>query len=291
MKLSQLHQEISRSLMVAGLPDSRREAALLIIDDLQINRADLYAHPDLVVPDEQIDRVRKAAERRAGHEPLAYITGRVWFMDNLFLVGRGVLVPRPDSEVLVETALTIADSLPNRELMILDTCTGTGCIGISIGISLHRQHRLGQLLLTEIDESAAHYARLNLDRYPLDGRSDLVLTDLLPHRSCGEWDLVVANPPYIAGDVINSLMPEVSLFEPRKALDGGPDGLDFYRRLIAGAPDMLCPGGVLLLEHGFDQAEAVQGLLEQDGRFELLQTVFDYGGQPRVSGGFHRPIS
>lgn len=288
MTLSQLQQEISRGLRAAGLPDSRREAAYLIGYYLDFDLSAIYTHPDFDVPDDLAGRIRQAAARRAGHEPMAYITGSTWFMDNRFTVGTGVLVPRPDSEVLVEQALALAGDLPRQRLRVLDACTGSGCVGISIGIVLHRQKRLDSLLLSEIDPTAARYAGLNLERYPLDGRAKLALTDLLPGRDSGLWDLIVANPPYIARPEIGRLMPEVSRFEPRLALDGGPDGLDYYRRLITGAPAILQRGGVLLLEHGFDQADSVRRLFEEDGRYEAIPTTCDYGGQPRVSGGIFR---
>jgi len=111
------------------------------------------------------------------------------------------------------------------------------------------------------------------------------MADLFPPAEYGSWDLIVANPPYIATAAIDPLMPEVSQYEPRMALDGGTDGLDFYRRLVAEAALRLKDGGCLLLEHGFDQAEQVAALLAGDGRYDLIPVIRDYGGQPRVSGG------
>lgn len=286
--LARLFQETSRAIHAAGLPDGRREAAVLIAHVLKSDFTIVYTRPDLEVSDEQLKEIRAATCRRTQREPLAYITGSTWFMNGQFAAGPGVLIPRPDSEILAEKALSVAEGLEPAVLDVLDACAGTGCVGISVAAMLLRQNRLGRLMLTEIDPDAAGYAARNLARYPLEGRAELLLADLLPDRMQGYWHLILANPPYIRRDQIDSLMPEVSRFEPRLALDGGLDGLDFYRRLIGESPAILRPGGVLLLEHGYDQAEAVASLFIGDGRYELIAPVLDYGGQPRVSGGYYR---
>ncbi len=286
MRLKQLHSEISHRLAAAGLAEARREAALLMTHGLAVELTTIYSQPDRNVTDAQAASIRAMAERRADHEPLAYVTGRVLFMNLEFVIGPGALVPRPDSEVLVETALTVAEKFPGQ-LNILDTCAGTGCIGISLAEQLLRQDRLGHLLLADLDATALEFASQNICLHPLAGRVSLEQTDLFPSHVDLCWDMIVANPPYIASALIPALMPEVSRFEPRLALDGGTDGLDYYRRLIDGAAARLRQGGALLVEHGFDQAAAVAELFESDGRYVLIPTVLDYGGQPRVTGGFH----
>lgn len=285
MQLVQLQREISQYLTLAGISDSRREAALLLAYVLGVDLLAIYSRQIVKVSDETASAVRQLAGRRARREPLAYIIGLTHFMDLQFHVGPGVLVPRPDSEVLVESALALCENIADRELDLLDACTGTGCIGISLASRLLANNRLGSLCLTEIAPEAAHYTRLNLDEHPLAGKGTLVMADLLPPAEFGSWHLIVANPPYIASDAIDPLMPEVSQYEPRQALDGGTDGLVFYRRLIAEAAPRLKNGGYLLFEHGYDQAGPIGALLAADGRYDLISAIRDYGGQLRVSGG------
>ncbi|MGI6327006.1 MAG: peptide chain release factor N(5)-glutamine methyltransferase [Saccharofermentanales bacterium] len=288
MTIGQLQMKIGRRLTGAGLPDGRREAAQLIAYYLETDPSICYTKPDLLIQDHLVDAIGLAADRRAAREPMAYITGGTWFMGNHFTVGPGVLIPRPDSEVLVEQALSLAGDRLSGRLKVIDACTGSGCIGISIGLHLSRHDRLEQLMLTEIDPIAARYARLNLQKYALTVRAGLEMLDLLPDQTDGLWHLIVSNPPYIASSSIEHLMPEVRDYEPRRALAGGLDGLLFIRRLIKEAASLLYPGGVILLEHGFDQGEAVYHLFQAHGEYEPLPTVRDYGGQPRVSGGIKR---
>lgn len=293
-----MRQELAAILTAAGVAEPRRESSLLLAHVLDRPLAFLYANPDFVLEERQISRLRGLAGRRAGREPLAWLTGRADFAGLTFLVGPGVLVPRPDSEILVETARAIGQTglWPARQaaggmLRILDTCTGTGCIGISLAAMLEKDGCRISLTLADLDSQALEYARQNLARCQLAGETALCRADLFPDQAGGPpvYDLIVANPPYIPSADIAGLMPEVSAHEPLAALDGGPDGLLYFRRLIAGAADRLDPGGWLLLEHGFDQAAAVGYLLQASGFADLITGLRDYGGQPRVSGG-RRPL-
>lgn len=287
MQLRQLHLEIGQCLAQADIEDPRREAALILAHFLNLQLSEIYTRSSMELSEAKIGEIRQAAERRAKREPLAYLVGRVCFMDLEFEVGPGALVPRPDSEILVETAIQVGQAMAVSQLDILDVCTGTGCIGISLAVHLRRENRLRHLWLTDIDREAAAFADGNLKIHHLDEQATLEITDLFPIDSQQHWDLIVANPPYIASGVIAELMPEVSVYEPRLALDGGSDGLDFYRRLIALAADRLNPGGALLLEHGYDQAEEIKSLFSADLRYRLIPTIIDYGGQPRVTGGYY----
>jgi release factor glutamine methyltransferase len=200
----------------------------------------------------------------------------------------GSLIPRADSEILVEAGLDACRKISAKPIAVLDICTGTGCIGISLSLHLQELGLASRLWLTDLDPTAADYARGNLIRHHLAEQSTLEIADLFPADPSLCWDLIVANPPYIANPVIASLMPEVRCYEPLTALDGGMDGLDFYRRLIAGASSRLKPGGCLLLEHGYDQALAVADLINSTGQYDLIPAIRDYGGQPRVSGGWRK---
>ncbi|HBP37617.1 MAG TPA: peptide chain release factor N(5)-glutamine methyltransferase [Clostridiales bacterium] len=299
MLLRQLHQEIAGILKDAGIGEPRREAALLLAHFLDLPLAALYARPEQPVDSEVVRCVSLAAARRADHVPMAYILGETGFAGLTFAVGPGVLVPRPDSEILVETAFQIAASIRRTgcadaerpaaaPLMILDACAGTGCVGISLAVRLRQAGYPVSLWLTDIDPQAAAYARRNLVRHGLNAAATLEIADLWPQDRRLGWDLVVANPPYIRQSLIPELMPEVSRYEPPAALDGGPDGLDVLRRLTHEAADRLNPGGCLLLEHGYDQAKSVAALILAAGRYDLIPAVRDYGGRPRVSGGWRK---
>ena len=277
--------ELEKWFGEAGLDEARREARYLVAQVLGRPMHSIHAHPEYLVEAEQLEQIITLARRRSNREPLAWLTGSVDFCGLTFQVGPGVLVPRPDSETLVETARTVASRITGRSpLRLLDCCAGSGCIGISLAILLENDGRQVDLTLTELDPVAAGYAQANLIKHDLVNRARLVQTDLFPSAGEVMFDMIVANPPYIDSGVIDTLMPEVSRHEPRLALDGGPDGLAVCRRLIREAPARLDSPGWLLLEHGYDQEAPIAALLAAAGYSELL-AVKDYGGQPRVSGG------
>ena len=216
-------------------------------------------------------------ERRCNREPLAYILGKWDFMGLEFGVSRDVLIPEQDTENLVEEVM--------REICdgdrILDLCTGSGCILLSLLHYSNGSTGVG----TDLSEDAVAAARKNADRLGLSDRSDWRTGDLFEALQPGErFDIIVSNPPYIRRETIGELAPEVRIHEPRMALDGGEDGLDFYRRIIPGAADRLVTGGMLFLEIGYDQAEQVSALMEDAGYYEV-RTIKDYGGNDRIVCG------
>jgi release factor glutamine methyltransferase len=288
-EVRQMVHDLADRFAAAGIESPRREAALLVAAGLGVDLAAVYGRPERLLTDEAAAAIDRLGRARAERQPLAYLIGRVDFCGLSFRVGPGVLVPRPDSECLVETALNAVD--PNWEdpIRILDLCTGTGCIGISLARRLNERNRACLLALTESDPEAADYARQNLADHRLEETARLIRTDLFPPVDddwlAERYHLIVGNPPYIPAGQIDDLMPEVSRYEPRQALNGGPDGLAFYRRIIEAAPAYLRDGGWLLLEHGFDQSETIAALLDTNGRFDRMAAVHDFGGNPRVSGG------
>jgi release factor glutamine methyltransferase len=294
--LRQILDETAKKLSKAEIEQPRHEAAWLAAGLLGLSLAKLYASTEQEIDSRQASKIREGADRRARHVPMAYILGSAEFSGLTFLAGPGALAPRPDSECLVEAGLAVLsgqyDHLSDQGLSIknvspvriLDLCAGTGIIGISLADRLMKMGRAEDLLMTEIDLSAAGYAAQNLVRHGFSA-SQILTADLFPDDSSTRWHLVTANPPYIPSGDIDALMPEVSLHEPRIALDGGPDGLDVIRRIVREAPDHLLPGGWLLLEHGYDQADAVRQLLEKSGRFRPIPPIRDFGGHYRVSGG------
>lgn len=256
MTLRTLLQSASRELTQAGLEEPRREARLLL------------AHALGVAPSMLLDEDRELSEpvafaslvaRRVRREPLARITGRRGFWTLDLAVSADTLIPRPDSETLIEAAL-LALPEPHAPLAVLDLGTGTGCLLLAFLAERPRAWGLG------IDRSvgAARLAAANASANGLAERSTFLVADWAAPLG-GRFDLVLANPPYIPGGDIAGLMPEVALYEPGSALDGGADGLDAYRSLARALPGLLAPDGIAILELGQGQAPAVCGLMSEAG--------------------------
>ena len=259
-----------------GLDGPRLDAELLICDALSLDRIRLYTDHDRPLSSEELSGIRERVRRRSKHEPVAYITGKRGFWKHDLKVDRRVLIPRPDTERLVELALSLlAEGGPHR---LVDVGTGSGAIALALAGDVDN------LIVLAIDRSggALEVARENARSLGLEDRVTFAEGDLLgPARDFGPT-IIVSNPPYISTSEVDALMPDVLDFEPRLALDGGPDGLELVRRLIADAPALLPPGGHLLLEHGHDQGEAVLALVRADGRYEEARTEKDYGRRDRV---------
>ncbi|MEA4888818.1 MAG: peptide chain release factor N(5)-glutamine methyltransferase [Clostridiaceae bacterium] len=294
MTIRQFQRELSGILSAAGLKEPRHEALLLMAGVLDRPISFFYAHPDDTLDERTTESLRALAVRRTRHEPLAYLIGTADFSGLTFSVGPGVLIPRPDSEILVETSRSIAlahlwptRKTAGRPLRILDACAGSGCIGISLAHVLEEAGCRTDLVFTDLDPVPLSYIRQNLRRNPLRGRTALYQADLFPPAAAEPepFDLITANPPYIPSGDIDGLMPEVSCHEPHLALDGGADGLDIYRMLIDRAINRLAADGWLILEHGYDQADAVRAILQEAGYESLLPVIRDFGNQPRVGGG------
>jgi len=292
---------------------SKRELFRLLTGITGKNRAYLIAHgPDdlesVLSADERI-RFEKALSRRARNEPIQYIFGKENFWGRDFLTGPGVLIPRPDSELLIETALAalggyampqdrmiMGDSSPytlpvggDGVLRFMDLCTGTGCLGITFALEAAARGIPVSGILTEVSPDAAQYALKNISGLQAGSLLQLCMCDLFPeHAELADiWpeqkaDMILANPPYIPSDDMKDLVPDVSLYEPHLALDGGRDGLDFYRRILREAKSILAPGGILFFEHGYDQGESVPGLCREFG-YTDIKSFKDYGGLPRVT--------
>jgi release factor glutamine methyltransferase len=303
VQVGDLLREFRGRLTENGIESARHEAALLISSRCGLTLAQIYSHPERPIGEVQAGLLRDDLERRLRHEPMAYILGAVDFYGLTFTVGPGVLIPRADTERLVEIALdALASNFREPQtLRILDTCSGTGCVGISIAHHLRVRQRGFTMTLVEKDPTAAAYTHENVRRHGLEALVSVIEGDLWPEATPADpavdfpvahtnplvFDLITANPPYIVRAVIPTLMPDVAKFEPQLALDGGADGLDLYHRIIMEAPSHLSRPGLLLVEHGFDQAVAVDDLLSQAAFVDRLQ-VYDYGSHPRVTGGWLR---
>lgn len=262
-------------LKAHGVDQARTDAELLLAHCLPLPKIELYLEPQRSLTAEQQSLYRELIERRALRQPLQYITGVQEFMSLEFRVSKDVLIPRPDTEVLVETALTWARTQA-PPLRLLDLCTGSGAVAVSLGHYLSA----AEIWAGDISEGALEIARANASRHGV--KAHFLQGDLVrPFLAHAPFHLVTANPPYIPSGDIPGLEPEVSLAEPRMALDGGSDGLDFYRRLGVEVPSLLCPGGKLIVEIGWDQANAVRAILSTAG-FEAIEVVRDYAGRDRV---------
>lgn len=258
-----------------GLDSPRLDAELLIADALGIDRVRLYMDLDRPLVPDELARVRERVGRRRAREPVAYILGRREFFGRSFAVGPAVLVPRPDTELIVERALELLGEAD--EGLVLDLCTGSGAIAVTL-VSERTALRVDA---TDLSASALAIARANAETHGVADRVTLFEGDLYgavpPDR---RYSLITANPPYIADGVLATLQPEVSEHEPRLALAGGTDGLDVIRRIVDGARAHLADGGTLLCEIGSDQADRIRALASAAGW--SLTTHRDLAGHERV---------
>ncbi len=255
----------------------RADAEILLAHVLKCKRIDLYVRSE-EEPDETLRTTYKGLiKRRVEGCPVAYLVGQKDFFLLTFEVTPAVLIPRPETEdLVVETLLLMKEHSSPR---ILDIGTGSGCIAISIA----HQNKFAQVTAIDVSEEALTVAIRNAARNSLAERIRFLESDLFAAIAEGEcFDVVVSNPPYIAEPEFAGLSVDVREHEPKLALDGGPDGLRIYRRLIADAPRFLKPGGTLLLEIGWKQEAQVRELLEGQGSFESIQTFKDNAGHPRV---------
>ena len=260
-------------LNIAGIDDAKHDAWLLLTFICKIDRTFYYVHMDEDMSVEQVAEYESVLNKRAEHVPLQYITGEQEFMGIPFHVNDAVLIPRQDTETLVEEALKVV----RPGMKVLDMCTGSGCILISILKNIVDVQGFGYDISKQAINVAKENAKLNNVNATFE-RSDLFENVL------DKFDVIVSNPPYIPTDVIGGLMPEVAMYEPMQALDGKEDGLHFYRRIIDNASDYLNPGGKLLFEIGHDQGESVSALMKEAGLKDVT-VIKDLAGNDRVVTG------
>ena len=266
--------ELRRTLNEAGFETAALDARLLLLTALGIPATTLVTHPDTPLSVEESETLASFTRRRLNHEPVARIVGIREFWGLPFRLSPETLVPRPDTETVVETAL---DLLPDRQapLRIVDFGTGSGCILVALLHELPRATGLG----IDLSPGALATARTNADENGVGERCHFALSRWADAVS-GPFDLIVSNPPYIASGVIPTLDEEVREHDPRLALDGGPDGLEPYRILLSEAGRLLAPGGLLAVEIGYDQAEELRSLAGSHG-LEILRIAHDLSGNPR----------
>lgn len=271
------------------LEDGGFEAIVLLETATGIMPKHVARRLDDAVPPAQAERLQSLCTRRLAGEPLQYLVGEWEFYLERFAVGQGVLIPRPDTETLVEAALDLLPEVKwtgnlynpvfppeTPRVEVLDLCSGTGCVAISIA----RERPYIHFTALEYSSDAFAYLEKNISLNGAENRVFAVLGDVRTYTHPRPLDLITANPPYIPSAEIDTLQTEVQ-HEPRMALDGGPDGLDFYRVIAARYRDQLAPGGWLCLEVGAGQSGEVAALLSQSG-FDAVHVRDDYAGIPRI---------
>lgn len=278
LSIAEAVREAAEALRLSGVPEARREAASLLSHSIARDHTFLLTHPEHTLAPSDISRLRSLVERRAAGEPLQYITGRQEFYGLEFEVTPDVLIPRPETELLVETALHLLDT-GDVPPLVCDVGTGTGCISIAI---LHERAEARAAGL-DISTRALRVAARNAARHGVCARLKLIASDCFAALDFTQprFTMIVSNPPYVAEDALAGLQREVRDYEPRVALTPGGDGLRIIRRLLEDAPRLLLQGGHLLLEIGFDQHAAINELI--DARvWTLLDIHRDLQGIPRI---------
>lgn len=264
-----------------GVEAARLEAQILLAHALGCPKIDLYVRHDEEPPEEKRTAFREMIRQRAEGMPVAYLVGYREFYSLPFGVTPAVLIPRPETETLVMVALKLLDPLPNPR--VLDLGTGSGCIAVTLAA----RQKTAQVVAVDVSPDALAVASGNAARHGVADRVTFRQGDLFGPVAGEAFDLVVSNPPYIAQSEFPALDHGVRDFEPRAALDGGPDGLAVYRRLAADVGLFLKPGGTVLVEIGATQAEAVRDLF--GAQLEVGKTFPDGAGRPRVVAARRRP--
>jgi len=268
-----------------GVESAKLNTERLLADCLGLSRIELFMQHDRPVLGAELERFRAVVRRRAAGEPLQTILGETEFYSRSFKVEPGVFIPRPETERLVEAATGLLAPGDHHllEPLAVEIGCGTGIVGVSLALEVPRL----QVWATDVNPNAVFLAQVNARRHGVDGRVTVEQGsrfDPLPAHLRGKVDLLVSNPPYIRSAEIEELSREVAEHDPHTALDGGPDGLVFYRALAAGAGAWLRPGGHVAVEIGDDQAEDVGNIFAASG-FTDLHTIQDYAERDRVVTG------
>ena len=278
-KLLEILDQTSSFFVSKGLENPRLQAEILLAAVLEMGRLDLYLHFERTLSDSEVGCYRQSVKQRLDGTPVQYITGKAAFRHLELQVDEAVLIPRPETEVLVDVGLRQLESRDSPK--VLDMGCGSGAVGISVAF----EHPPAQVLAVDISLGALRVTRVNADQSQVGERLRTVAGDLfacLNGNTLASFDLIVSNPPYVASPEMPALPPEVREFEPRLALDGGEDGLNFYRRLAVDAPQFLAPHGSLVLEVGDDQSQPVMEILGNSGRLAHIVCFDDLTETPRV---------
>ena len=287
-------REVAAILGEYGIEDSHKEAEIIFTRCIEMGKVALYRDNPALSPSQR-EELRSILERRGKREPLQYILGHVDFCGLKIHVGPGVLIPRPETELMAEEVIkTVNPPLPpftkggqggldnstlntqHSTLRILDLCTGSGCLAVALA----KEFPAAEVFGTDISEKALEYAMMNVS---INGIQNVTFLrgDLYEPVKGGTFDIIVSNPPYIRKEEIRTLQPEIRDWEPLEALDGGEDGLQFYREILSCAPEYLVQGGSLIMELGQGEADDVIKIAENSG-LGCAALVKDYSGIDRI---------
>ena len=282
-KLLEIIGETRNFFSSIGIEDARLQAELLLGDILNIERLDLYLQFERSLTIVEVDLYREHVRKRASGMPIQYVLGRASFRHLDLIVTPEVLIPRPETELLVDIAIGHVSKCDVRRPRYLDLCCGSGALALSIAHESKKAFVVG----SDFSPSALKIARNNARRNFLSDKVCWVCSDLFEslNFSESEFDVIVCNPPYIPKNQLNNLQTEIKNFEPRLALDGGEDGLDYYRRIVKDSVDYLGINGSLILEVGDGQADEVARLIENNGYLECVNVVSDLNNRPRIVTG------
>ena len=260
-----------------GSESPRLDTEVLLAHALGCKRIDLYTRHTEEAPEQARQKFRELVRQRVEGCPVAYLVGRKEFFSLEFEVNRAVLIPRPDTECVVDECLRLAKGV--AEPRILDIGTGSGCLAVAVA----RHHKTAKVTAVDISPEALAVASSNAGRNRIGERIRFLQGDLYGPLPSGErFDFILSNPPYIPRDDLDKLPAGVRDYEPRLALDGGPDGFAVFDRLVAEAPAWLNPGGYLLIEIGSPQEAPARERIGRNSGYELAKTVLDGSGHPRV---------
>ncbi len=280
-----------KQLMDSDIADATRDCKILYCYMMDIPFSKIILEYQEVLQDRLCDKYFELIDRRSKGEPVQYIMGSQEFMGLEFIVNENVLIPRQDTETLVEDALEIINTgtlrgedmdVKRKEWDILDLCTGSGAIGVSLARIANKVN----VTCSDISEGAIKVAKENAQKHGVAKSVKFEQGDLFKpfskHFRKQKFDMIISNPPYIKSSVITTLQKEVCEHEPLSALDGGESGLDFYERIVSGVGSHLRKSGVLLLEIGHDQGEVVSGLLSRNGEFTSIRVLKDLANRDRI---------
>ncbi len=277
MTVREILNEATRSFEAVGIPSARLDAEVLLSFCLKRDRLDFFKNPEIQISKTQLTDFKKLVARRIKWEPVAYITGRKEFWTFVLEVNKDVLIPRPDTEIIVEDALNICRKINSSEIKIIDIGTGSG----AIAIALAKEMPQAQVVATDISTAALRVARKNVLTLGLKNQIDFRRSDLFDSID-DFFDIIVCNPPYISAQDYEKLPLGVKAFEPREALLAGENGTEFYEKFVYQAGDYFKKNGWLLLEIGATQEKSIWKIVEDSGIYDNIGVRRDYAGLPRV---------
>ena len=277
MTVHDILNESAKALEEADIPSARLDAEVLLSFCLKCDRLEFYKNPDMKISETQLCVFKNLISRRLHWEPVAYLTGHKEFWSLGLEVNKSVLIPRPDTEIIVEETLSICRQMDSSVINILDMGTGSGAIALAIASEINN----AKIMATDISPAALKQAQKNAVALGLQTKIDFRQGDLFEPVE-GAFDIIVSNPPYISRGEYETLSAGVKDYEPQTALLAGETGLEFYEKLISQAPDFIQKNGWLLLEIGAKQEPGVRAMMETTNQYENIVMRTDYAGLPRV---------